>query len=130
MPAEMLTDRPNGLDRGVEIEGVLDLGAREVNQADHALRPTSRMSPLLRPRHLTHGIVGNELRPNARGEEPSSVYTPSREGGKDEAAAGGNVLLKSAFGVNRNITDSGLHCDRPRRECKRPRARAWSHVSL
>jgi len=31
MPAEMLTDGPNGLDRGVEIEGVLDLGAREVD---------------------------------------------------------------------------------------------------
>ena len=61
MPAEVLTDGPNGLDRGVEIDGVLDLGAREVDQADHALRPTSRMSQLLRPRYLAHGIVGNEL---------------------------------------------------------------------
>jgi hypothetical protein len=61
MPAEVLTDGPNGLDRGVEIDGVLDLGAREVDQADHALRPTSRMSQLLRPRYLAQGIVRNEL---------------------------------------------------------------------
>ena len=63
MPAEMLTDGPNRLNRGVEIEGVLDLGAREVDQANHALTPTSRMSQPLRPCYLTHGIVGNELRP-------------------------------------------------------------------
>jgi hypothetical protein len=62
MPAEMLTDGPNGLDRGVEIEGVLDLGGREVDEADYALRPTSRMSQLLRPRYLAQRIVGNELR--------------------------------------------------------------------
>ena len=63
MPAEMLTDGPNGLDRGVEIEAALDLGAREVDQADHALRPTSRVRQLLCPPHLANGIVGNELRP-------------------------------------------------------------------
>src|SRR5262245_65362179 len=75
MPAEMLTDGPNGLDRGVEIEGVLDLGAREVDQADHALRPTSGMSQLLRPRYLAHGIVGNELRPYGL-DDAESVDVP------------------------------------------------------
>src|SRR5262249_33758948 len=75
MPAEMLTDGPNGLDRGVEIEGVLDLGAREVDQADHALRPTSRVSQLLRPRYLAQGIVGNELRPYGL-DDTQSVDVP------------------------------------------------------
>jgi hypothetical protein len=31
-------------------------------------------------------------------EELSSVYSHSREGDKDDAAAGGNGLLKSTFG--------------------------------
>src|SRR5947209_14916990 len=75
MPAEMLTDGPNALDRGVEIEGALDLGAREVDQADHALRPTSRVSQLLRPPHLAHGIVGNELRPYSL-DDAQSVDVP------------------------------------------------------
>ena len=110
MPAEVLTDGPNGLDRGVEIEGVLDLGAREVDQADHALRPTSRVSQLLRPRYLAHGIVGNELRPYGL-DDAQSVDVPCVVLGKVYPRQGAvipNKSLEASAALHEKLDSAGV----------------------